>query len=325
MNVSYIIGAIILLIILIVAYFVIIGKPVPVANVSAMGPFPLNTKTSVLTTSSFMTPAGSLSFLKEGTGTFQAYVYLDSLSQTGGQSSCGTLPNQPSCSSGLYDPCACNAMVDCTNCSHDGYKNIISLYGVYTLEVLPYPDASRQNTVSAQLAVQTQTATDSFIETVPLPPIPLQKWVMITLSKSGRRVDVYYNDQLVASSTLLNMISTLQPSGAIAQAGDTTLSGKIGGIVMSGSTATIGSVASAYSSTSDTRGAPKAFPSPTAIKASGPGLLSSLCLDGSCLQLPRIGDASPSISQLSDSLNGLNSSESVSVVSPAFNVVAPYQ
>ena len=329
MNI-YTIGIVVVFIVCIILYFLFTTQPIPASNTTIDGPFPLSSRKAVVVSSSFALPAASLSFLKEGTGTFQAYIYLDSLSQTGGLSDCGTRPNQPSCSSGLYDPCVCTSNVDCTNCSHSGYKNLVSLYGVYNLEVLPFPDASRQNTVSTQLAIQTQTSNQAYIETIPLPPIPLQKWVMVTISKTGRRIDIYYNDSLVSSTTLLNMISTMQPSGSIVQAGDTTLSGTIGMISMNGSSSTIGSVAAHYSSTSDTRGAPTKF----AISLSSytnnvtplttSGIISNLCLDGSCLYLPRVGNANPSLSQFTDSLTGLSNSSSAVKVSPAYSVNTQY-
>ena len=319
MNI-YTIGIVCVAVVCIIIYFMFTATPVSVSNTSVDGPFSLESKVSVLKASNFLVPAAALNFLKQGKGTFHAYIYLDSLSQTGSMSDCGTRQNQPSCSSGLYDPCSCTSSVDCTNCTHAGYKNLVSLYGVYNLEVLPFPDASRPNTVSTQLAVQTQTAKQTYIETIPLPPIPLQKWVMLTISKSGRRIDVYYNDLLVSSTTMLNMISTMQPSGSIVQAGDSTLSGKIGVISMNGESSTIGSVASRFSSTSDSRGAPTKFAiSLTSytndIKpVSTGGILNALCLDGSCLNLPRVGNASVSLSQFSDSLSGLsNSSKSVRV------------
>jgi len=326
----YIIGAIVLLIVVVIIYFLVSAKGTPISNTSVDGPFALSSATSVVKASSFLSPAGSLSFLRDGTGTFQAYVYLDSLSQTGSVSACGTGTNQPSCSSGMYDPCTCSTNVDCGNCSHDGYKNLISLYGVYNLEILPFPDASRQNTVSAQLSVQTMTADNAFIETIPLPPIPLQKWTMITISKTGRRVDVYYNASLVSSSTLLNMITNMNPSGAIVQAGDSSLSGSIGVISMNGTASTIGSVASHYSQTSDTRGAPTKFAislkshTNTVAPNAVPGLLNSLCLDGSCLYLPRIGNANPSLSSFTDSLSDLSNTSNTTKVSPVFNVQTSY-
>jgi hypothetical protein len=328
---SYTIGAIVLgIIVIVIVYFLFMQKGKPISSTSVDGPFQLSSSTVVLKSSSFPSPEGSLSFLKGGTGTFQAYIYLDALSQTGSLSTCGTAANQPSCSSGLYDPCACKNTLDCSNCSHDGYRNLISLYGTYRLEVLPFPDASRQNTVSTQLAIETMTAEQAFIETIPLPPLPLQKWTMFTLSKTGRRIDVYYNDSLVLSSTLLNMISNTKTFLAPASVGEVGLSGSIGLISMNASAATIGLVASQYSETSDTRGAPTKFAIPLTSytnKASSnpaPGILSSLCLDGSCLHLPRVGNANPSLSQFTDSLSGLSGSASSRPVSPAFNVQTQY-
>jgi hypothetical protein len=175
------------------------------------------------------------------------------------------------------------------------------------------------------------TADQAFVETIPLPPLPLQKWTMFTLSKTGRRIDVYYNDTLVSSKTLLNMISNNINAHAIASVGDSRgLSGSIGLISMNGSSATIGSVASAYSQSSDTRGAPTKFgislKSYTNSVSSNPGsgILSRLCLDGSCLHLPRVGNVNPSLSEFSDSLSGLDNSADVRTVSPAFNVQTQY-
>ena len=313
-------------------YFSFNGTNITTPNVTVVGPFPLNSQKSVIQVSSFTTTIASQYFLKEGTGTFQTYLYLDSLTQTGSVSDCGTRSNQPSCSSGLYDPCKCIGLIDCTNCSHSGYKNLISLYGVYNLEVLPFPDASRQNTVSAQLAVNTQTADEAFVETIPLPPIPLQKWVFLTISKDGRRIDVYYNDSLVSSTTMLNMISRNSPSGTVVKAGDPTLSGSIGLLSITGRTTTIGEVASIYSQTSDTRGSPNQFSISLTSQLNqvntkaAPGVLSSLCLDGSCLYLPRVGQAAPTIAHFSDSISNLAGTPSRSTrnISPAFNVQTQY-
>ena len=331
MNYYIILGIPFIIIACIIVFLLFFNKSgSSVASVSTDGPFPLSAKTSVVKSSDFSSAAQSQHFLTEGTGTFQAYVYLDSLSQTSSVSSCGTRPSQPSCTTGLYDPCTCTSSVDCTNCSHDGYKNLVSMYGVYNLEILPFPDASRQNTVSTQLSVQTQTASQTFIETIPLPPIRLQKWVYITISKVGRRVDVYYNDSLVTSTTLLNMISTTNSSGSIVQAGDSGLSGSIGIISMNDSTSTIGSVAGKYSQISDTRGAPSKFAislqsyTNTVNPVSTSGVLSALCLDGSCLNLPRVGNVSTSLSQFADNLNSLSNTASSNVISPAFNVETNY-
>jgi len=172
---------------------------------------------------------------------------------------------------------------------------------VYNLEILNVPDASRQNSVSAQLSVRTQAGTDAYVETIPLPPLSLQKWTMITLTKEGRRISVYYNDTLVSSSKTLNMISTMNPSGTIVQAGDSGLSGTIALITMNSGVQTIGEVAAFYSANTDTRGSPSSILTGSGnfsanidtVKKSS--LLSTLCLDGSCLSFPRVGAALPNL------------------------------
>jgi hypothetical protein len=230
----------------------------------------------------------------------------------------------------MYDQCTCKTKVDCNNCRHDGYKNLVSLYGVYNLEILPFPDASRQNSVSAQIAVNTQTADESFIETIPLPPIPIQKWVFLTISKTGRRIDVYYNDSLVKSTTMLNMISTLNPSGSIVQTGDSGLSGTIGEISIGDFYTTIGQVATRYSNISDTRGAPVNFGislqsyTNSVNTVASSSLMKNLCLDGSCLKMPKVGNVNATLSQFTDSLDGLSSTATRSKISPAFNVGTSY-
>jgi len=327
----YIIGSVILLIIFaIYVYFNMSNSKIPNVNVGVSGPFSLSSKISTIKSSNFPSAEGAQAFLTGGAGVFEAYIYLDSLSQTGSLSSCGTRPNQPSCTSGMYDQCTCKTRVDCNNCSHDGYKNLVSLYGVYNLEILPFPDASRQNSVSAQIAVNTQTADESFIETIPLPPIPIQKWVFLTISKTGRRIDVYYNDSLVKSTTMLNMISTLNPSGSIVQTGDSGLSGTIAEISIGDFYTTIGQVAIRYSNISDTRGAPVNFGislqsyTNNVNTAGSSDFMKSLCLDGSCLKMPRVGNVNATLSQFTDSLDGLSSTATKSKISPAFNVGTSY-
>lgn len=332
MNYYIIGGGVLVVVLFIIAYFFVLTPSGSMSAVSttADGPFSLLTKTSVIKPSDFSSAQASYSFLRGGSGTFSAYVYLDSLTQTNNLSSCGTRPNQPSCSSGMYDPCKCANTVDCTNCSHDGYKNLVSLYGVYNIEVLPFPDASRQNTVSTQLVIQTQTAEESFIETYPLPPIPLQKWVFITLSKVGRRIDIYYNDSLVLSKTLLNMTSTFNPSGSIVQAGDSGLSGTIALISISDISTRIANVAAKYAEIADTRGGPTKFAvslqsHTNRINSVGAlTVMNQLCLDGSCLKMPKVGNVNATLSQFTDSLDGLSNSATSTKVSPAFNVNTAY-
>lgn len=323
--ITKIIAGLILLTAIIIALviFLVIAPIIP-TSAFITEQFPLNKLTTIVAPTSFPKADYAYTFLKEGTGTFQCFVYLDNLLRTGAAVDCGTGSNQPSCKTGLYDEaCQCTSLTDCTNCLHDGYKNLFSLYGVYNFEVLNVPDASRQQSVSAQIAVQTQTAADRFVETIPLPPLPLQKWTMITLSKSGRRVDVYYNGTLVSSLTLLNMISTLNPSGAVAQAGNSGLSGIITMININANVATIHSVSNYYSQMVDTRGNPvkldtRAGPFTQNIAPVNTwSIVNSLCLNGSCLSIPKVSNAMPTLPQF-------NSSSTKSTISPLYSVQSQY-
>jgi hypothetical protein len=215
------------------------------------------------------------------------------MAKTGEYVPCGSSPAEPTCDTGAYRACRCEAIATCKECDHKGYKMLFSLYGVYTLEVLNVPDASRPNAVSAQLTVLTTQNTTSgkelYKETVSLPALPLQKWVMITLVHEGRRVDVYYNDGLVASAKLENLISTDNFNLTYVDVGDSGLTGIMGLLRFYGGAITGTNVKSQYSTQVDTRGAPveidtqQAQYSTAISKAQAGSLLSRLCLDGSCL------------------------------------------
>ena len=118
----------------------------------------------------------------------------------------------------------------------------------------------------AQLIVQSEgpplssgtTNTQKYIETLPLPPIPIQKWTMITVARDGRRFDIYYNDTMVFSQKTMYM-----PTSSLS---NTNYKG-----IVSGSDGLIGQLALAnlyttrvstldvnvnYTTFSDTRGRP---------------------------------------------------------------------
>jgi hypothetical protein len=269
------------------------------STVMVAGPYSLSTPTQVISMSNFPSTLAAGAFLENGQGTFQCFVYLDNLAKTGKHVKCGINTSTPNCSTGLYEPCECSTPADCTNCKHEGYQSVFNLYGAFTLEVMNVPDASRPNAVSAQLSLRTET-TDSaqrkvHIETIPLPPIDQQKWVMITISKEGRRIDIYYNNALVSSSKTVNMISTVNINGTPASIGDSTLSGQIGGLGFLPNRLSVSEVSAMYATSTDTRGNPNIFTiTPTSYTyslASGSksSIIQKLCLDGSCFSFPQIG------------------------------------
>lgn len=232
-----------------------------VQQTTVRGPLQLSSKVVAIGSENFSTIDSSTEFLKDGQGTFQFFVYLDQLARTGEHVDCGQDTNQPSCDTGLYNQCSCASSSDCENCAHAGYKHLVSLYGVYTLEIMNVPDASRPNSVAVQLAVRTNTEDSTGvqlvqIETIPLPPLSQQKWTMVTISREGRRIDVYYNNSIVSSSKTMNMISVTNVNGSPVMIGDSGLSGQIAVLSFFPNRYSIQDVTTAYTKFTDTRGNP---------------------------------------------------------------------
>jgi hypothetical protein len=327
---AYILAAIVIFIIILAITIYILLSPAAPGNVLVSDQFDLSKSQSVVKADMFTPTSASMEFLKSGTGTYQCFIYLENLARTGSVSGCSDRPNHPSCSNGLYEPCKCNALADCTNCVHDGYKQLFSLYGVYTFEILNVPDASRQNAVSAQIAVRTQAGNDGYVETIPLPPLNLQKWTMITVTKEGRRVSVYYNDTLVSSSKVINMVSRMNPSGSIVQAGNSGLSGTITLVSLAPNTKNIRDVSAYYADNVDTRGNPLTLVTkPDAYtarisKVKKSSLFSAMCLDGSCLSLPRVNVASPTLPQFAEQLLSWKSERRKATVPTLYTVESAY-
>jgi hypothetical protein len=290
-------------------YFILRPKPVLTTTIKK-GPFSLSSNSDVLNTSDFASQVVANSFYQDGQGTFQCFILLDSFARTGGHVDCipsrtsGSLPsinnNSPSCDTGLYPICKCSSINDCGNCAHEGYQTVFTIHGMYTLEVMNVPDASRPNGIGAQMTVRTSN-TDinnniiTQVETIPLPPIEHQKWVMFTLARDGRRIDIYYNNALVSSSKLQNIPST-RTNGIPLNVGNTLLSGKIGALRFLPNHQSINDVSAEYAKSVNTRGDPNMFI--TTLSSSSydtkerpeNSILSSLCLDGSCMTFPKIGE-----------------------------------
>lgn len=167
------------------------------------------------------------------TGTLQAFVYPLQAQKSGTLTLCNPSgsanPGEPECSSGKYNLCKC-VENDCSKCAHSGYVNVINISNVIRLEILAAPDASRQNAASAQLVVRTLGMSDGkqtvFQETIPLPNIPFQKWTMVTIAREGRRFDIYYNGNIVASKRTQYIVDVKTGYSSIT-AGDDNLIGKI--------------------------------------------------------------------------------------------------
>ena len=275
------------------------------------GPYPLTKRGSILTGSDFSSTAAANNFLTSGGASFQFFLYLDTLTKTGEVGGCGGQPNLPSCDSGLYAVRDCSGVANCDNCAHPGYKQLVSLYGVYRLEILNVPDASRQNAVSTQLAVVTTSTgssgqAEAHIETVPLPPLPLQKWVMVTIAHDGRRIDMYYNDRLVSSANMLNMISTKSYDLTYVNAGDSGLTGSIAMLKFYTSRLSVPEVAGIYINSVDTRGSPNSVITERAVLSTNLTKIDSGSLLSRLPSVPTFGMPAVTLPQLGDALETTN-------------------
>jgi hypothetical protein len=84
----------------------------------------------------------------------------------------------------------------------DQYVPLIQVENNWYLEISPAPKEKTEH--GARLRIQTQKNGQTAYETIELPVIPKQKWMYLAILREGRRVDVLYNDQLVASQRLIH-------------------------------------------------------------------------------------------------------------------------
>jgi hypothetical protein len=255
------------------------------------GPFKLQEGKEVADTKS------SQIILSNGnTGTFQAFVYPVMFQRTGQLSLCSDgstpQPGEPDCNSGRFGICACDK-TDCSRCKHVGYVNLINISNVVRLEILNAPDASRRNAALVQLVVRTlrnnATTNDTEVveETIALPMIPLQKWTMITISREGRRYDIYYNASLVSSKRTEHVLDVGSAVGPIL-VGDKNMQGSIAYVDISDARSSASQVAYNYSRLADTTGQPYIMKGDIRLTDYIP-----VCDGGACLKGPSVRPSSP--------------------------------
>lgn len=80
------------------------------------------------------------------------------------------------------------------------FKPIIKVENNWFLEIAPAPSGT--NKISARLRVNTSNGGNKKPEIIELPPIPKQKWMFIAILRDGRRFDIIYNNEIVASEIL---------------------------------------------------------------------------------------------------------------------------
>jgi hypothetical protein len=82
----------------------------------------------------------------------------------------------------------------------DGFTPLIQVENNWYLEISPSPIGKDGS--SARLRVQTNDGGTLKQEIIELPQIPKQKWIFIAILRDGRRFDVIYDNQIVASQRI---------------------------------------------------------------------------------------------------------------------------
>lgn len=160
-------------------------------------------------------------------------------------------------------------------------------------------------TAAAQIAAASINPSNSqkYIETLILPPIPLQKWTMVTIAREGRRFDIYLDDKLVLSQKTMYMpVSNISNSNFKGiTSGSLGLVGQLSIANVHNYRLSSQDVVSQYTKLADTRGRPYTTNALTFADLTGltPGIGAtginsySICPKGGCFSPPAIRPASP--------------------------------
>jgi len=143
----------------------------------------------------------SKKFITNGEGSLSVFIYLDPTQRT---------PTYRSVSEEIRS--------ETTDKQTSNYGLSFNIYSLGSgnssiLTFKQYPGSS-SGIDTAEIRIKTVNPKDSAgtetIETFKLKAIPLQQWICVTLSKSGRRYNVFYNTELVTSfrTTYYPIIST---------------------------------------------------------------------------------------------------------------------
>jgi len=171
--------------------------------------------------------------------------------------------------------------------------------------VLGAPDGSRQGKAAVQFTMKTQssgalidasqnpvnpelhpkdasgnsTISNIYIETFVLPPLPFQKWVMLTISREGRRYDFFYNNVLVLSKQSSTVLyNSLSGNVTI---GNSSLNGSSAYFTLYNSIQSINDITNQYKTFTDTRGTPLLEETPLSLGLNNISLNPSVCAGNS--------------------------------------------
>lgn len=250
------------------------------------GPWDLNTGPAI--------PGGHVdTFSKNLNSTIRAFYYIDSLPRTNAAILDASVTSfNPQTNS--FDICEPASGV---SCAHPGFVRLLNISNTFFIELLQAPDASRPGLPKTQFVIQTQSiqkvsnanAVKTYLETFALPEFPIQKWVMLTVTRSGNRISIFYNNRLVFSKNTRNVPNILPGSGNFSSP---QIRGTVKYLMSKDTAATQTDVSSDYSKMADTRGEP--------LEPIFQKINTTLCPSGECFQGPQIRPANPLIQWTSD-------------------------
>lgn len=139
-----------------------------------------------------------------------------------------------------------------TQTLNNNYIPIFGVNPVWNLEILRHP--TKTDTTTARIRVNTVSKDGINSEFITLPDIPLQKWIMIGILRDGRRFDVIYNNDIVASHRIENYPFTM-PSPLVV--GNTNIVGNTVHVIVYPERLNSIHVNQIYKSLVDTNGSPK--------------------------------------------------------------------
>lgn len=202
----------------------------------------------------------------------------------------GSTTFDPSCPSYEFATCKCDG-ANCSRCTTttSGNSYLSRLVWVNNLELWSagYTSSNDKPFVPAILKVKTASdSSQSYIESVSLPAIPLQRWTVITIVKEGRRFDVYYGSKLVASKLLDHYPIPPGPNDPW-MGGAEGWKGSVGFFSVKTKAVNTADVAADVASVVDTQGVP--FDQTPFFTE----LPSFSCPGGNCLKMPKVVPPNP--------------------------------
>lgn len=231
--------------------------------------------------------------------TLRFFVFLHSVNRTSEALTCDSNPPLlPGCGDydGVARPCQTISCSTENTVFSNSYLKTIFKTGGKELEFMIHGSIN-QNRVPAYLKIMTNHVLESsdakkvFLEGISLPAVPLQAWTMITITKDGKRVDVFYNGKRVASKVLQYPPIDLG-LGNKYYCGNASSAGSIGYTNWSKGAQTQEEVANEYSNLTNTKGVPREI-NALSLKFGPPPSLEAPCLLGTCNPMPSVAPANP--------------------------------